>query len=535
MSLSNLGFPYDATNSWNGYNHQGKIALWYAISQIIELWDLTKSTDENINEFQKYYLELEYLEDFSVFRADANDKKYLTIHQVKSREDTDIHKYQEAILNLVVKLIKYPSLQHAYLHVTKMLNLGDKTFADNVLQIVTKSNKIDEMRKDIETNCHEESFRKLFYSAKRGAPSNQKKAVLEALLQSNPGEKKITADNIDTAFQAFLDQSAESITELHEKGIAQVGKVVIYEYSDLIDGTGKQNFCGAEQVEKLLMTAIYHYFETTDPTGWRTPNEDYQKKVYLFVLGQLDKHIIERQVNAADYRSDKKERAISFGTVIEWLEKDCSNLGESFYLFHLKENYFSKINGFCAGCMGKPDACELCHLHAAKNKIGAMTFDELKKFAFVTSPNVVGSMNMDNYALFAGNSGLTNPFSKGLRDLSTAFKDDPKTIPLAYIDGDKKQYALTTITGEGRDDDKQNICTEILRNPNVYSLMMDCDALISKDVQSDSIQKDAQYITKLEDVALEESVEHIAHCKKVAIVPLNDCKDKFQRKVNWHE
>lgn len=529
MSLSNLGFPYDATNSWNGYNHQGKIALWYAICQIIELWDLAKSTDENIKALQEYYLELEYLEDFSVFRADAEDKKYLTIHQVKSREDTSIHAYQEAILNLIVKLIKYPSIDHAYLHVTKELNLGGKSFDGNVSQIVNESTKIDEMREDIKKHRNDESFRKQFYLTKRGAPSNQKKAILEALHQFNPGETKITAGNIDTAFQVFLDQSAESIAELHEKGIAQVGKVVLYEYSDLMDGAGKQNFCGAEQAEKLLMTAIYHYFDLTDPTGWRTPNKDYQKKVYLFVLGQLDKHIIERQVNAVDYRSNKKERAISFKTVIEWLEKDCSSLGESFYLFHLKENYFNKIDGFCVGCMGKPDACGQCHLHAAKDKIGAMTFDDLKKFAFMTSPNVVGSMNMDNYALFAGNSGLTSPFSKGLRDLPVAFKDDPKTIPIAYIDGDKKQYALTTITGEGRDDDKQNICTEILRNPNVYSLMMDCDALISKDVQSESIQKDAQYITKLESVASEESAEHIAHCKKVAIISLNDCKDKFSK------
>lgn len=529
MSLSNLGFPYDATNSWNGYNHQGKIALWYAITQIIKLCDSAKSTDENKNELKKYYLELEYLEDFSVFRMDNDKKKYLTIHQVKSREDTSIQAYQEAILNLVIKLIKYPSIKHAYLHVTKMLNLGDNSFADNVLQIVTKSNKIDEMRKDIEEHRKDEEFQKRFYLAKRGAPSNQKKAILEALHQSNPAETKITVGNIDTAFQAFLDQSADSIEQLHKQGTAQVEKVKLYEYSDIIDGAEKQNFCGAEQAEKLLMSAICHYFQTTDPTGWRTPNEDYQKKVYLFVLGQLDKHIIERQVNAVDYRSNKKDRAISFSTVIEWLENDCSSLGESFYLFHLKENYFNKIDGFCAGCMGKPAACEQCHLHAAKDKIGAMTFDDLRRFAFVTSPNVVGSMNMNNYALFAGNSGLTSPFSKGLRDLPVAFNDDPKTIPVAYIDDDKKQYSLTTITGDGRDDDKQNICTEILRNPNVYSLMMDCDALISKDIQSDSIQKDALDITKLEDTALEEWAEHIAHCKEVAIVRLDDCKDRFQK------
>ena len=39
MSVNNPGVIYDATNSWNGYNHQGKISLWYAISEIIKLYD----------------------------------------------------------------------------------------------------------------------------------------------------------------------------------------------------------------------------------------------------------------------------------------------------------------------------------------------------------------------------------------------------------------------------------------------------------------------------------------------------------------
>lgn len=39
MSKTEPGIMFDATNSWNGYNHQGKIALWYAIKKICELID----------------------------------------------------------------------------------------------------------------------------------------------------------------------------------------------------------------------------------------------------------------------------------------------------------------------------------------------------------------------------------------------------------------------------------------------------------------------------------------------------------------
>ena len=47
MSVNNPGVIYDATNSWNGYNHQGKMALWYAISEITQLYDPTITIDQN--------------------------------------------------------------------------------------------------------------------------------------------------------------------------------------------------------------------------------------------------------------------------------------------------------------------------------------------------------------------------------------------------------------------------------------------------------------------------------------------------------
>ena len=526
MSLNNLGFPYDATSSWNGYNHQGKIALWFTIKQILNLWNKTKSVADNMDALQEYYLELEYLEDFSIVRINDTEKKYLSIHQVKSREDTSITAYEEAILNLIVKLINYPSVEHAYLHVTTKLNFGNTSFPDSVIKIITETEKTDGLRKEITKHRGEEAFQKRFYAVKLGRPSNSRKAVLDALHQIKPDETKLTADNIDDAFQAFLEQSLVSIAELQSKGTQQAGKVSLCEYE--VEGK-KQNYCSAEQVENLLMAAIRQYFEVSHTDEYQVHDVEYQKKVYLFLLGQLDKHVIERQVNFADYRSSVKERAISFCTIIEWLEKDCSKMGKEFYLYHLKEEYIKKMDGFCTNCRKKPLSCEQCHIPSAKDKIGEMSFKELEKFAFVTSPNVIGSMNMDSYASFAGAAGFIDPFSKGLRDLPVPFVEMPDMLPVAYIDSSKKQFALTTIAGEGYDNDVENICTNILTNRNVYSLMMDCDALISKDVQSDSILGDAQDITKFGDIGLKESTEHIAHCKNVVIVPLDDCKGKFSK------
>ena len=90
MSLENPGMYFDATCSWNGYNHQGKLALWYALKKILELYDCGKSEAENLALFDKYFLEIEYLEDFSFGKfSEDGTAEYLFIHQVKNHEKTN--------------------------------------------------------------------------------------------------------------------------------------------------------------------------------------------------------------------------------------------------------------------------------------------------------------------------------------------------------------------------------------------------------------------------------------------------------------
>ena len=66
MSKENPGVIFDASNSWNGYNHQGKLAILFAIKQILEVYDKTLSVDENKHMLEEYFVEIEYLEDFSI-------------------------------------------------------------------------------------------------------------------------------------------------------------------------------------------------------------------------------------------------------------------------------------------------------------------------------------------------------------------------------------------------------------------------------------------------------------------------------------
>ncbi len=110
---------WDASASWNGYTYQGKVALLAVLEKICKLKD-TQNIDLKC-ELAKYSLELEWIEDFAL----VCDNEYLTIHQVKNKDKTNIKDYSEALANLAEKLDKNPNIQSAYLHSKNKIGVKD--------------------------------------------------------------------------------------------------------------------------------------------------------------------------------------------------------------------------------------------------------------------------------------------------------------------------------------------------------------------------------------------------------------------------
>ncbi|PAF35685.1 hypothetical protein CHH58_15835 [Terribacillus saccharophilus] len=101
-------YTTDASPSWNGYNHQGKVGIYVVLKMIEKI----KKEDHS-----RYELELEWFEDFSIKKDDL----YQSIHQVKTYSDTAISKYKDAIWLLLAKLLDFTHISNAYLHVTQSL------------------------------------------------------------------------------------------------------------------------------------------------------------------------------------------------------------------------------------------------------------------------------------------------------------------------------------------------------------------------------------------------------------------------------
>ena len=83
MSYKELGIIFDASNSWNGFNHQGKVVLWYVVDQKSTLCQKGICSSTSFDALKDYFLELEYMEDFSICKKQGEKIVYLSVHQVK--------------------------------------------------------------------------------------------------------------------------------------------------------------------------------------------------------------------------------------------------------------------------------------------------------------------------------------------------------------------------------------------------------------------------------------------------------------------
>lgn len=444
MSKMNPGVLFDASCSWNGYNHQGKLALIYAIQEITKLVHTNASEAEDREKLKTYFLEIEYIEDFSIGKLGATGKaEYVSVHQVKDRKDTAPSAYKSAIRGLAKHLVDEPTIEVAYLHVTSPLTL-QKEFGKYVSEMVADVQWITKHEKKIQ----EEN-------------SPNKTALLAELAEMRK------------MFQAFPE--------------SQVVKVALYPY--YIDGQ-KQTYCAEDQVSALLKTTLTSFYQKkfsgTDKTG-----VSFVEKSYLYMMGKLDQHVVDRSLNYDAYKAERKDRRILFSQIYDWLISDeIGANGEDFYLYHIKEKYFRLADDYCKKCSETVGGCRRdCQVPVFKDKLGALSFSALETFLYRTNPDVDRRIDIDTYDLFLQKGRIKNPFLKGLHDILETITEGGTFDAVSYYDQDNNQYALTALARDVGDDEDEDaeICTNIVRNEKAYPLLMDYDCLISRDVASKSI------------------------------------------------
>ena len=513
MSANNPGVLYDATNSWNGYNHQGKISLWYAISEITKLYNPTISVDENKSVLSNYFLEIEYMEDFSIGKIENGEASYISAHQVKNRANKNIGAYEDAILGLLSHLFEHPNIEATVLHTTESINLSGKTLLDDIKKFVKNPEYLIKDEKEIEEKRGDVNFREDLTRVKPGQPTRLKKKLIASLEDKYTCPQKLNDGNLDEAFDLYLNNIRAEKEKISLTSETQYKKVSICTYT--INGN-TQDHCPVDSAIDLLKYAIKEFYQKISPGHYKT-EDNFIQKCTLWMLGKLDEHIIERNLNYNLYKKEILDRRILLSKVFEWLmSSSIDDHGYWYYLYHIKEGMFTRLEKYCKICTKRDTKCCFCNVTECKNKLGKLDFDAFKQFIHVTNPTVCGVLDIRTFADYL-TSGISNPFAKGLRDIPQIF--DPKHNAISYKDSENYQCALTTITVEGSDDDIGVISSNILMNSNIYDLLMDYDCLISKDINITSIIDEG--IQQYPHFDAREA-DHIAHCKDVKVVSLDE-------------
>lgn len=200
---------WDATNSWSGYNYQGKIALFVVLKKINELISIGK-----VDEIEKYSIELEWLEDFSILYKDNDGVQYKTIHQVKAKDKHNITDYEDALVKLYYKIVNHKTIEYAYLHVCKSINYDENEWNDKVKELILKCSHIKALQNIIisykSNPKKKDEVEKIYKSGRKSEVNKLIKEYNEKYFEY----RKINVHNVDNILDRILsDLQAQMIDE----------------------------------------------------------------------------------------------------------------------------------------------------------------------------------------------------------------------------------------------------------------------------------------------------------------------------------
>ena len=491
MSKDNPGVLHDATNSWNGYNHQGKIALYFAVKEITKL--IRDGSDRKANEdlLGAYFLEVEYTEDFSIGRIEPGGVLcYDTIHQVKDRQDTALSKYESAIQGLAVNMIRHPEVKTAYLHVTQKISTVDKTkpFEDSVCEMIKKTAWIDEQER----------------AAQKEEDSEKKKEKLDWLAQVRAGLPSIWQNP------------------------ANLKKILKYPYE--MPGDKTRDYCPEEEAKEYVQRSLRNFYSKHDPDREYKISSEFIAKSYQYLLEKLNEHVVFRSKH---YSNKKVQRYILLSDLYGWLISDeIEKMGDDYHLYHIKGGYLAYLNECCERCKEEDeDHCEECRVPCFREMLRSMKPGALRSFVFQTNPDVPSKIEEGNNHRFLQDERIEDPFWLGLRDIEDELVASPGCNTARYTGADHRVYLLTTLAKRlraGRNE-ISNICTEIRRNRTERNLQFEGECLISRNIDVESVQKSALSI-KPSDICADS--RNITASRKISIVSLDNFREEYMRKEN---
>jgi len=519
MAVSTSEFYYDATNSWSGYNYQGKTAIYVALKKINELIQANQA-----DKISTYVLELEWLEDFSILAInDKGEMQYETIHQVKARADRNISDYASALTQLAKKVQSNCDIKCAYLHTINPLSYSKGTWEEAVGAVITTGKELESLLAQAKAYLGDQNeLDELIKQVPH--PTSFIRELQRVYMDEHPGvllnKAKSTTRTMTEALQ-LLQKSLEENIEECKMGmpVASLKQIQRWNYDD---GVTITDFCAQDHIEPLIKREILRYWELSSAPLWKlheTSDKSLSEQILLCLLSEIDHHVQARHINYGN----NQDLHIALNSFIEILNRDDPETRcKEYYLYKTKHKILYHLNNYHERCWRgyehstQEAPCGSCQLHDTIAHIERCSFSDLNELIRTTNPDVYKELNINSLEDYCAASKYNDPFLKGLQKIKRPF--DAGRIPISFVSDEKQLHLLTTLQNDGAPLPLETICNNIILNNDLPEIFMVYDVLISKDLNSDSLWKDAG--DSMKEFQIEE--DNIYHFKRIQIRSLDD-------------
>lgn len=471
--------PFSAITSWEDYDYQGHIAIYYTIKMIKDMIPAN-------NLISDYILQLEGEEDFSIRKKDV----FISLHQVKAGtvNSKDADKFA-----FIIELLENDDAT-GYFHISNNKNLP-KDFVQTTLRF------IDQLLSDLKKPLCTKSDLEKKYKNKDVLKAQEKAFIVLEKITENHAKgdiykiiKYVSKDpkNLTTVQNDIKNISS---TLLRHKSVIEqrIKNLKPQEYDSIFVNEYNDKFDNAKEIREATYPIIEEIIKIVKPE-YTFAKGDYLKIVYdkLFLL-------VKEKITEVYIKKTKAGRCeLKFSEILEVLKTDVHKemdtieyqyfltlcaIRDSFYTY--SEVYGCNDN--CSECKDK-NSCNLFEQITKIMNLNEKEQEEVIQNLLLETPKVGKSNNLPTDdligALLLNVIHEINDFYLSRKNVLIANDKKNHTYRLS-LDSSHTLYTLI------------NHLKEATSNPDSKSLLYECDYLITDSLSKERIQIEGNNVTKL--------------------------------------
>ena len=468
-------FMHDASPTWSGFLYQGQIAVYLALKEICELRDSGKEA-----EIGQYYIEMEKSEDIAIYYEDVIGKQYLSIHQVKNQRDTNLSKYKEPLIQLMLERGFWKKNNYgdpeAYLHVSRKIVLNDEdSFAKKIEEwkkdIIKFYKNLCNWRKELDQYKNEdtilekleESVSKNLIGIKREKYTNLLKDLEKLCEKRERNQAKSKLEEL----LAFLET---------EFCILEISKEVkLYEYDN------GENYCCGTDVFLQIVDYVKRY---------KANAEELRGEEYEYIADRILRFVQRKILERHNLIQENKEaiESISLGEFKTLLDEGMEKYEEDANVLALIRIYDECMEEYCNICQEENScqgiACKLQHPEYRRNTLGKAAFI---KFCYNLNPECTKTIK-DRACLndLLSKDGMPDSVFEAIKKVPEKYfiKKDDKTH-FEVMNQDKAAF-ITAISGKRPSRVVASIVKAMETNQDLIETIFDADQLVTTRIYAPS-------------------------------------------------